>query len=71
MDQYIVLHFNVKKGERNYQLMLQPGAPFEEVQEVLELFKADFAELQKQNAERAQQAQQESESVEVEPEVSE
>lgn len=60
MQQHLVLHFSIVKNERVYQLMLQPGSPYEELKEVLEQFKADFDELQRQAKEKEEQAAQES-----------
>lgn len=71
MDQYVVFHFNIKKNDRNYQVIIQPGSPFEEVQEVLEQFKADFKELQAKQIEAAEKAKHEAEqeAIPVEAEI--
>lgn len=55
MNQHLVIHFSVVKNDRVYQLMLQPGCAYAEVQEILDLFKADFAEMQRLAEEKAKQ----------------
>lgn len=56
MQQHLVLHFSIVKNERVYQLLLQPGSPYEELQEVLEQFKVDFHDLQQQAIEKQKEA---------------
>lgn len=71
LDQFAVLHFNIQKEQRNYQIMLQPGAPFDEIQAVLDEFKESFVALQEnyKEQEAKQKSEQEKEAVPVEAEL--
>ena len=71
MDQFLVLHFNIQKNERNYQLMIQPGAPFEDIYAVLDELKDSFKKIQEEQLEKERVAKEEAEkeAVPVEAEL--
>lgn len=67
MDQYLFLNFAINKNERSYQLLIQPGAPFEDIQAILDQYKADFATLQEQQKAKAEEEKSKAEAVVSEP----
>ena len=71
MDQYLFLNFAIAKNNKSFQLLIQPGCPFEEVQEVLSQYKADFEQLQKDQLAKAEEekAKAAAQAAPVEPEV--
>ena len=56
VNQHLVIHFSIVKNDRVYQLMVQPGSPYEEAQEVLKEFQEGLLELQKQAQEKEKEA---------------
>jgi hypothetical protein len=48
MNQAALFHFAVQKNERLYQFIVQPGAPWEELDEALDQLKKEFHELRAQ-----------------------
>lgn len=66
-----MLHFNLQKNERNYQLMIQPGSPFEDIYAVLDELKESFQKIQEEQQEKERQAKEEAEkeAVPVEAEL--
>lgn len=79
MDQLVLFHFAIKreyeiegvKQTRLYELGLQPGCPWEEIDAVLDQFKQEFVAMKKQQEEAAAkaQAEKEAEQAPLEPEV--
>lgn len=55
MDQFVLLHFAVRKNERLYLFQVQPNSPWEEVYEALDEFKKEFSVLQEQAVKHAQE----------------
>ena len=67
MDSFALFHFAIKKNDRVYQVVLQPGAPWDEINQVMDDFKAEFAALKLKADEEA--AKKPEESAVVEPAV--
>ena len=65
MNQHLVIHFSVVKNERVYQLMLQPGSPYEEAVEALKEIQQGILDLQKQAQEREAQEKAENKPADV------
>lgn len=70
IDQAVLFHFAYRKNERVYQIILQPGAPWTEIAEVLEDFKVEFQKLEQQAKEAEKNKQEASEPLTVEAESS-
>ena len=70
MNQHLASIFSIVKEEKVFQFMCG-SATFDEVQEVLDQFKADFAELKVQREEEEAKKKAEAESAEVvlDPEI--
>ena len=62
MNQAVMFHFATVKNERVYQIVLQPGSPWEDIEAVLHEFKNEFALLKEQ----AQKEELKKEAVEPE-----
>src|SRR5258708_36643134 len=52
MNQHVMFHFSLVKNERVYQLIIQPGAPWQEIEEVMEEFGKEFLRLKKEAQEK-------------------
>lgn len=48
MNQFILMHFTLNKNNRFFELSVQPGAPWEDVQAVLDDFKQHMNDLQQE-----------------------
>lgn len=58
MNQFILMHFTLAKNNRFFQLSIQPGAPWEDIQAVLDDFKQEMNDLQQQAIKKELEAQQ-------------
>lgn len=70
IDQAVLFHFACKKNDRVYQIILQPGAPWAEITEVLEDFKLEFQKLEQQALEAEKNRNQDAAPIAVEAENS-
>ena len=66
MDSFGLIHFSVKKNERTYFFVSQPGASFAEVIEVLADFSVEFEQLKKEGEEKEAAKLAETEPIEAE-----
>jgi hypothetical protein len=48
MNQFALLHFTLHKNDRIYQVVLQPGYPWEDLEVVLDDFKKEFASMKEE-----------------------
>ncbi len=48
MNQAALFHFAIQKNDRVFQFIIQPGSPWEEVEQALEQFKKEFQDLRVQ-----------------------
>jgi hypothetical protein len=45
MNQFVLFHFTIDKNNRIYQFVVQPGAPWEDIEAVVEEFKIKMLDL--------------------------
>ena len=45
MNQFVLFHFVITKNDRVYEFSVQPGTPWDDIEEVLEEFKEKFRQL--------------------------
>lgn len=57
MNQFILMHFTLNKNNRFFELSVQPGAPWEDVQAVLDDFKQHMNDLQQEAIKKEQEMQ--------------
>ena len=62
MNQAALFHFAIQKNDRLYQLIVQPGSPWEELEAALEAFKKEFQDLRVQVEAEALKKDQEAKS---------
>lgn len=58
MNESVTFEFSIVKNDRLYRFLLQPGSPWEEMDEVLNEFKEKL-DLKRQEAVKAEEARQE------------
>jgi hypothetical protein len=59
MNQFALLHFTITKNDRLFQVVLQPGTPWPDLEEALEEFKAEFLKAKKEQEDLAAKKQEE------------
>lgn len=57
MNQFVLFHFTVNKNDRLYQFVIQPGAPWEDIEAVCEEFKTQFLTLKQEAIEKEKNAE--------------
>lgn len=58
MNQYMLYHFTINKNDRVFQLIIQPGTPWEDLEEVMAEFTSQFLQI-KAEAKAKEEAQAE------------
>lgn len=70
MNQYVTFNFATVKNERVYQMVIQPGSPWEDIEVVLHEFQNEFALLKEQALKQeAEKTAEMDKSEAMEPEV--
>lgn len=54
MNQFALFHFTITKNDRLFQVLIQPGTPWEDLESVLDEFKEKFSEIKKDQLEKAE-----------------
>jgi len=53
MNQYALLHFAISKNDRLFQILIQPGTPWEDLEEVLREFHTEFGKIKQEQIDLA------------------
>lgn len=53
MNQFALLHFTINKNDRIYQVVVQPGAPWEDLEAVLHEFHQEFGKIKQEQLDLA------------------
>jgi len=53
MNQYALLHFAITKNDRLFQILIQPGTPWEDLDEVLREFHVEFGKIKQEQIDLA------------------
>lgn len=56
MDQFIFFNFSAVINNRVYRIVLQPGSPWEDVDEAIEQFKSGFQKLKEEAKKKEEEA---------------
>jgi hypothetical protein len=65
MQQAVCFHFGITKNERVYQIIVQPGSPWEDIQEVINEFKSEFTSLEQQALKAEQEKNKDKENIDT------
>lgn len=65
MNQYVLFNFSLVKNDRIFQFSVQPGAPWEDVEAILDEFKVNVIRLKEEAI--AKEAEKNSSSAAPEP----
>lgn len=58
MNQFVLFHFAITKNDRIYKFSVQPGAPWEDIEEVFKEFEREFLVLKEEAQKQVPPAQE-------------
>lgn len=61
MNQHVLFQFSIVKNERLFQVILQPGAPWDDIEGVIDEFKSEFNRLKLEAQEKEASSQEQKE----------
>lgn len=56
MDQFVLFNFSTVINSRVYRVVVQPGSPWEDIEEAIEQFKVGFKDLKEEAKKKEEEA---------------